>query len=207
MSLGAASAVANSLAGYTLIYRRTFKLGDRIRVGEVVGDVVEMRQQVTLLRSIDNEVITIPSSTMLTSQVTNYSSLATTKGLILHTRIGIGYETPWRQVEAMLLLAASRTPGLEREPSPFVLVKALGDFAIEYEVKAYCRDPQAMEAIYATLHRSVLDVFNEFGVAIMTPAYQDDPEIPKVVARDQWFRAPAAAPPSTAAGKSPRNGE
>lgn len=191
MSLGAASVVANSLAGYALIYRRTFKVGDRIRVGDVTGDVVEMRQQVTHLRSVKNEIITIPSSTMLTSQVTNFSSLARTSGLVLHTTVGIGYETPWRQVEAMLLLAASRTDGLARHRAPFVLLKELGDFAVVYEINAYCDDAQAMERAYTALHRQVLDVFNEFGVAIMTPAYVADPELPKVVPMDQWYAAPA----------------
>lgn len=191
MSLGAASAVTNSLAGYTLIYRRTFKVGDRIRVGDVVGDVVEMRQQVTHLKSTKNEIVTIPSSTMLTSQVTNYSALAGVSGLILHTTVGIGYETPWRQVEAMLLLAASRTEGLERDPAAFVLLKELGDFAVVYEINAYCKNPQTTERVYAALHRSILDAFNEFDVAIMTPAYVADPAVAKMVPRDKWYLAPA----------------
>jgi small-conductance mechanosensitive channel len=194
MSLGAASAVANSLAGYTLIYRRAFRVGDRIQVGNVIGDVTEMRQQVTHLRTVKNEEITIPSSMMLNSHVVNFSALARAGGLILHTTVGIGYETPWRQVEAMLLLAASRTPGLKPDPSPFVLVKSLGDFAVVHELNAYCDNAQAMEATYAALHRNILDVFNEYGVAIMTPAYVSDPEAPKVVPRDQWFLAPAKSP-------------
>jgi small-conductance mechanosensitive channel len=194
MSLGAASAVANSLAGYSLIYRRAFQVGDRIQVAGLVGDVTEMRQQVTRLKTVKNEEVTIPSSMMLNSHVVNYSSLARTRGLILHTTVGIGYETPWRQVEAMLQLAASRTPGVSAVPSSFVHVKSLGDFAVVYELNAYCDNAQAMEATYAALHRSILDVFNEYEVAIMTPAYVSDPAAPKVVPRDQWFLAPAKAP-------------
>jgi small-conductance mechanosensitive channel len=194
MSLGAASMVANSLAGYALIYRRAFRVGDRIRVGDVLGDVVAMRQQVTLLRTPKNEEVIIPSSMILSSHVINYSSLAREKGLILHTTVGIGYETPWRQVEAMLIEAANRAEGLLREPPPFVLQKSLGDFCVTYEINVYCDRPQEMAKLYTALHRNILDVFNEHGVQIMTPAYEGDPEQPKVVPKEQWYAAPAKAP-------------
>ena len=192
MSLGAASMVANSLAGYALIYRRAFKVGDRIKVGEVTGDVVAMRQQVTHLRTPKNEEVTIPSSAILGSHVVNYSSLARERGLILHTTVGIGYETPWRQVEAMLIEAAGRTQGLLRDPPPFVLQKSLGDFCITYEINVYTDHPQQMNALYSALHRNILDVFNEYRVQIMTPAYEGDPEKPKVVAKADWFTPPAS---------------
>jgi small-conductance mechanosensitive channel len=120
--------------------------------------------------------------------------MARERGLILHTTVGIGYETPWRQVEAMLLEAAARTPGLQREPAPFVLQKLLGDFCVTYEINVYCDTPQGMEVRYADLHRSILDVFNEYGVQIMTPAYRGDPEQPKVVPKEQWYTAPAEPP-------------
>jgi small-conductance mechanosensitive channel len=196
MSLGAASMVANSLAGYALIYRRAYKMGDRIQVGDVTGDVVEIRQQVTHLKTTKNEIVTIPSSTILGSHVVNYSALAKEKGLILHTTVGIGYETPWRQVEAMLIEAATRTEGLLREPAPFVNQKSLGDFCVTYEINAYTNQPQEMNPLYTRLHQSILDVFNEYGVQIMTPAYEGDPEKPKVVEKKDWFLAPAT--PSSA---------
>lgn len=159
-----------------------------------MGDVTAVRMQVTHLRSLKNEEIIIPNSTILSTNVVNYSRLATTEGLILHTTVGIGYETPWRQVEAMLLMAAERTPAVLRSPASYVLQKSLGDFAITYELNCYCDRPSEMNNIYTELHRNILDVFNEYGVAIMTPAYEGDTEAPKVVARDKWFTAPAKAP-------------
>jgi small-conductance mechanosensitive channel len=202
-SLGASSVVANTLAGYSLIYRRAFKVGDRVKIGDVVGDVTEMRLQVTHLRTIKNEDVIVPNSVILTSQVVNYTSYADTDGLILHTTVGIGYEVPWRQVEAMLLLAASRTPGLGATPPPFVLQTALGDFAVTYELNVYCRDAHTMASLYTVLHRTILDVFNEYGVQIMTPAYEADPALPKVVPKDHWYQPPARTleePPRTATG-------
>ena len=191
VSIGSSGFVANVIAGYSMTYRRAFRLGDRIRVAEFVGDVIETRLQVTHLRSIRNEEIVVPNSTLLTSTVVNYSGLARSRGLILHTTVGIGYETPWRQVEAMLLEAARRTEGLARDPAPFVLHKELGDFCVVYELNVHSDAPTEMEAAYTRLHRSILDVFNEYGVQIMTPAYESDPEDPKVVPREMWWAAPA----------------
>jgi small-conductance mechanosensitive channel len=193
-SLGASSVVGNALAGYSLIYRRTFKVGDRVRINDVVGDVTEMRLQVTHLRTIKNEDVIVPNSTILTSQVVNYSSYAATDGLILHTTVGIGSEVPWRQVEAMLLLAAGRTPGLRTTPPPLVLQTSLADFAINYELNVYCSDAHAMAPLYTALHRNIQDVFNEYGVQIMTPAYVSDPASPKVVPKEQWYQSPAPTP-------------
>jgi small-conductance mechanosensitive channel len=203
-SLGSSSVIGNVIAGQSLAYRRAFKVGDRVKIGEHVGEVSQVRLLTTYLRSPKNEQIVIPNSTILNTEVVNFSTLARQQGLILHTIVGIGYETPWRQVEAMLLEAAARTPGLLRQPPPFVLQRGLGTFAIDYEINAYCDNPQYLLALYSALHASILDVFNEYGVQIMTPAYEGDPEQPKVVARDQWFTAPArptdVAPVSERAG-------
>jgi small-conductance mechanosensitive channel len=193
-SLGSSSAVSNIIAGYMMTYRRAFKVGDRVKIGDTVGDVIEMRLQVTHLRSFKNEEVVIPNSQILNGEVLNYSSLARVQGLILHTEVGIGYETPWRQVEAMLLAAAERTPGLVREPKPFVFLKKLGDFAVTYELNAYCQDVKAMQVLYTALHRNILDVFNQYGVQIMTPAYEGDPAEAKVVPPAHWYAAPAAVP-------------
>jgi small-conductance mechanosensitive channel len=190
-SLGSTSIIANIIAGYSMTYRRAFRVGDRIRVGDIVGDVTEVRLQVTHVRSLKNEEVVIPNSVILNSAVVNYSTLAASQGLVLHTAVGIGYETPWRQVEAMLLMAAGRTPRLLKEPPPYVLQKSLGDFAVNYELNAYTDRPGEMNAIYTELHRNILDVFNEYGVAIMTPAYVSDPEQPKLVPRSRWFERPA----------------
>jgi small-conductance mechanosensitive channel len=191
LSLGSSSAISNVIAGYMLTYRRAFRVGDRVQIGEVTGEVTEMRLQVTHLRTLKNEEATIPNSAILNGQVVNFSALAASHGLILHTTVGIGYETPWRQVEAMLLMAAGRTTGLLKEPAPFVLQKALGDFCVTYEINARCNDARAMNELYSDLHRNILDVFNEYGVQIMTPAYEGDPEQPKLVPREQWYLAPA----------------
>jgi small-conductance mechanosensitive channel len=185
-SLGSSSFIANIIAGYSMTYRRAFKPGDRIQVNEFSGFVEEQSLMVTRIRSVKNEEIIIPNSVMLNSSVKNYNLMPKEQGLILHTTVGIGYETPWRQVYAMLKEAANRTEGLVKDPPPFVFTKELGDFAVVYEINAYCHDVLGMYRIYTVLHQNILDIFNENNVQIMTPAYEGDPATPKVVPKEQW---------------------
>ena len=192
-SLGSTSVFANVVAGYTIIYRRGFKIGDRIMINNITGEVIDRSLLATRLRSLKNEIVVIPNSTILNSNIINYSSEAQANGLILHTTVGIGYEVPWRQVEAMLLQAADRTKGVRTEPKPFILQQSLGDFAITYELNVYCDDARQMVKLYSELHRNILDVFNEFGVQIMTPNYVQDSQEPKIVPKDQWYTSPAKA--------------
>ena len=193
-SLGSSTYISNIIAGYTMTYRRAFKVGDRIQIGGIVGDVEEIRLLVTHLRSLKNEEIVIPNSKILNTEVTNYSTIAEQQGLILHTTVGIGYEVSWRQVEALLLMAAQRTTGLKTEPKPFVLQKSLGDFAVNYELNVYCDNANRMMSFYSALHQNIQDVFNEFGVQIMTPSYVADTPTPKIVTKDHWYTAPAKPP-------------
>jgi small-conductance mechanosensitive channel len=169
-----------------MTYRRAFRIGDLIEADNHLGFVEEQKLLVTRLRSPKNEEIIIPNSTLLNSHIVNYSAKANEKGLVIHTIVGIGYETPWRQVVAMLMLAADRTDGLLKDPPPYVLKKSLGDFAVNYEINAYIRDVPRLALYYTRLHQNILDVFNENNVQIMTPAYEGDPATPKVVPKDQW---------------------
>lgn len=196
LSLGSTSFVANLVAGYSMMYRRAFRIGDLVRIGDTLGKVTEMRLLVTHLQTPKNEEVVIPNSVILNGAVVNYSSLAGRNGLILHTTVGIGYEVPWRQVEAMLMMAAERTACVADQPAPFVLQKNLGDYAVNYELNVYCVDAEDMPRKYSELHRNILDVFNEYGVQIMTPSYERDPAQPKLVPREHWYDAPAVAPES-----------
>lgn len=186
-SLGSSSLISNLIAGYTMTYRKTFKKGEMVKIEDYVGQVMDIKLFVTRLRTLKNEEVVVPNSIILNSNVVNYSTLAAERGLILHTTVGIGYETSWRQVEDMLKAAAQRTEGILKDPPPFVLQKSLGDFAVTYELNAFCNDPLNMMRHYTALHQNVLDVFNENNVQIMTPAYEGDPAEPKVVPKDKWI--------------------
>jgi len=191
ISLGASSAISNIIAGYTMVYRRAFHIGDRVKIGDFLGDVTEMRLLVTHLRTPKNEEIVVPNSLILNSHIVNYSSIARHRHLILHTSVTIGYDTPWRQVNALLLMAAERTPGILREPKPFVFQKSLGDFYVDYELNAFTDTPLAMWQTYSDLHKNILDAFNEYGVQITSPNYVSDPGDLKIVPKEKWYTAPA----------------
>jgi small-conductance mechanosensitive channel len=191
VSIGSSSVISNIIAGYALIYRRVFLIGDRVRINDIVGDVKEVRVRVTILHTIKNEEVIIPNSAIINSHVVNYSTLSRQSGLILNTKVTIGYDTPWRQVHAMLIMAAEKTPDLKPDPPPFVLQRSLGDFYVHYELNAYTDKPLKMVETYSHLHQNIQDVFNEYGVQIMSPNYVRDPEQPKVVPQDQWYLLPA----------------
>ncbi len=193
-SLGSSSLISNIIAGYTMTYKRAFNIGDRVKFGEHDGTVTEVRLLETVIRSLKNEEIVIPNATILSGEVVNYSTMASKQGIILYTSVGIGYEVPWRQVEAMLLMAAQRTSGLQRKSEPFVLQKTLGDFGVTYELNVYCRKAENMPRVYSDLHANIQDVFNEYGVAIMTPHYRADTADPKIVPKEKWYESPAHEP-------------
>ncbi len=195
-SLGSTSVIGNVIAGYTMTYRQAFRVGDRVRIGQTMGEVTDIRLLVTRIRTLKNEEVVIPNSIILSSEVINYSTMAREQGMILHTTVGIGYEVPWRQVEAMLLMAAQRTPGLRTDTPPFVLQTSLGDFAVNYELNVYSDNVDRMMQLYTQIHRNIQDVFNEYGVQIMTPAYEHDTPEPKIVPKAKWYTEPAKAPES-----------
>lgn len=170
-SLGSTSAVANVIAGIILTYTRAFSIGDRVRINDTTGDVLEKSLLATHIRTIKNVDITIPNSLVLGSHILNYSALSREKNLILHTSVTIGYDTPWRTVHELLISAALATERILGEPRPFVLQTALNDFYVTYELNAYTDAPHAMAQTYSDLHRNIQDAFNQGGVEIMSPHY------------------------------------
>jgi small-conductance mechanosensitive channel len=171
ISLASSSALSNMIAGIVLTYTGAFRLGDRVKVGDSFGDIIEASLLATRVRTIKNEDITIPNSVVLGSSVVNYSRQATTLGLILHTSVTIGYDAPWRRVHELLIEAALATPGVREEPRPFVWQTALNDFYVTYEINAYTSSPRDMIDIYAALHARIQDAFYAAGVEIMSPHY------------------------------------
>jgi small-conductance mechanosensitive channel len=170
-SLSSSSAIANVVAGTILTYTRSFRVGDRVRIGDTTGDVVRKSMLVTHVRTIKNVIVSIPNAVVLSNVVVNYAALAKADGLILHTSVTIGYDAPWRTVHELLINAALNTPGIEKEPKPFVLQTSLNDFFVSYEINAYTRDPWAMVQIYSDLHAQIQESFNRGGVEIMSPHY------------------------------------
>ena len=172
ISFGSTSAIGNVVAGIVIIYMRPYKVGDRVKIGEVTGDVLEKTLLVTRLRTIKNEDVTIPNSNILSGHTTNYTAAAAHEGLILHSTITIGYDVPWPQVHALLLAAARATEGVEEVPAPFVLQTSLDDFYVAYQINAYTRLPHRQAGLYSQLHQHIQEEFARAGVEIMSPHYR-----------------------------------
>ena len=193
ISLGASSMVGQAAAGLILTYSRTLKTGEYVRVGDNEGTVTEVGMFNTTIRTGLGEVLTLPNS-MITGSVTrNYSRAVQGRGYIVDTVVTIGYDTPWRQVEAMLVAAAQRTEGILDSPKPQVFQTGLSDFYPEYRLVAQAvpSEPRPRAELLSLLHANIQDVFNEYGVQIMSPHYLGDPAQEKWVPQDKWYTAPA----------------
>jgi small-conductance mechanosensitive channel len=169
--LGSTSAVANVVAGIVLTYMRAFKIGDRVTIDQTEGIVVERSLFVTRLRTRRNVEIAVPNSKVLSNPVVNYSAMARSKHLFIHTAVGIGYDVAWGRVHELLLAAARDTEGVADEPEPYVHQSELGDFAVVYELNVPINHPHKMAAITSALHANILDRFHDAGVEIMSPDY------------------------------------
>jgi small-conductance mechanosensitive channel len=194
-SLGSTSAVANVVAGTILTYTRAFQLGDRVKIADTIGDVVEKTLLATRVQTIKNELVTVPNAMVLGSHITNFSSSsAGSRALILHTAVTIGYDAPWRAVHDLLIAAALRTPGVLKDPRPFVLQTALDDFYVHYEINGYTNEPARMAATYAELHQNIQDCFNEAGMEIMSPHFSSLRDGNRRAIPDEYLPKSYAAP-------------
>lgn len=169
--LGSSTVIGNIIAGLVITYMRPFKLGDRIKLNDTTGNVVEKTPLVTRIRTPKNEVVTIPNSFVMSSHTVNFSQSAREFGLIIHSEVSIGYDVPWRTVNKLLVEAALNTPGVVDDPRPFVLSTSLSDWYPVYQVNAYIKDADRLAQIYSDLHQNIQDRFNEAGVEIMSPHY------------------------------------
>jgi len=211
-SLGSSSAIANVVAGSVLTYTRAFHVGDRVKIADSTGDVIEKTLLSTRIRTTKNEEISIPNSLVLGNHVTNYSAAARDRGLILYTNVTIGYDAPWRIVHQLLIDAALATTNIQKEPQPFVLQTALDDFYVSYQVNAFTDRPAAMVQTYSDLHQNIQDKFNEAGVEIMSQHFTgirdgNHTTIPKQYRAKDYvaptFRIPFGDGKRTASGSGP----
>jgi small-conductance mechanosensitive channel len=195
-SLGATSLVGQAAAGLIIMYTKTLRAGEYVRVNDFEGTVVESGLFVTRIRTGLGEELTISNSLIVGTVTKNYSRAVNGPGFVLDTVVTIGYDAPWRQVEAMLLEAARRTEGVVQDPPSRVHQTALSDFYVEYRLVTYAMParPVPRALVLTALHAHIQDVFNEYGVQIMSPHYLGDPSSPKVVPRSGWAPPPARPP-------------
>jgi small-conductance mechanosensitive channel len=191
-TLGSAGIVQHVMSGFMITYSRALRVGDFVKIGEVEGTVTHLGILSTKVRTPRREEITIPNAVVTAQTTIDYSRFAQTDGVMTSTSVTIGYDTPWRQVEALLLAAAECTPGLRHDPKPIVIQAALEDFYVKYVLLVSLEQQDRKAVVLHQLHANIQDQFNEHGVQIMSPNYEADPASPKVVAKKNWYAAPAA---------------
>lgn len=196
VSLGASSIIGQGAAGLILTYSRTIRVGEYVRIGDHEGTVTEMGMFTSRIRTGLGEELTLPNSMIAGTVTKNYSRAVHGRGYIVDTVVTIGYDTPWRQVEAMLLEAAKRTNGILETPTPRVFQTGLADYYPVYRLvcQAIPAQPRPRAEVLNMLHANIQDVFNEYGVQIMSPNYRGDPDNEKVVPPERWYLAPAKKP-------------
>ncbi len=196
VSLGSSSLVGQAASGLIVMFTRTLRPGEYVRIGEHEGTVVELGSFTTKIRTGMGEEITLSNSLIAGGVTRNYSRAVRGKGFIIDTVCTIGYDTPWRQVHAMLIEAARRTDGVLPDPSPVVFQTGLSDFYPEYRIVAQAApaDPRPRAKVISDLHAHIQDVFNEHGVQIMSPHYLGDPAEAKIVPPAKWYPPPARKP-------------
>ncbi len=170
-SLGSTSVIANIVSGIVITYMRPFKIGDRIRMGDLLGNVIEKTPLVTRIKTPKNEIVTIPNGSIMSAQTINYTNSANEYGLILYATITVGYEVPWRQVHELLIEAGLNTPDVLQEPKPFILQLALDDFYVQYQINVYTKDANKMAAIYSDLNKNIQDIFNREEIELVSPQF------------------------------------
>ena len=198
VTLGSTGIINQVISGLFVVYSRSVRPEDYVRVGDVEGEVIEVGSLATKLRTPRQEEITIPHSVIVGTATTNYSRLAGEHGMAVTTSVTIGYQIPWRQVHALLQLGAARTHGLRREPPPRVMQRELSDFYVQYLLLAHLEDGKNRAAVLSELHAQIQDAFNEFGTQIMSPHFESQPEKPIFVPKSAWHAAPAAPSDSPA---------
>lgn len=202
ISLGSTGIINQVMSGLFVVYSKALRTGEWVRVNETEGEVLEVGLLATKVRTIEGQEVTIPNSVLVGTSTTNYTRLGHPDGMIASTTVTIGYDAPWRQVHALLLLAAERTANIRKQPEPYVLQRALSDFYVEYTLIVRLRNEKLRIETLSELHSSIQDAFNEFGVQILSPHFMEQPEHDVVIPPSKWYQPPAAPGPNQASGEA-----
>ena len=135
IGLGLQDIAKNFLSGLILLIERPIQVGDRIDIGDVSGDVVEIRSRATVIRTNDDVNLIIPNSKFISDTVTNRSYGG--PRVRYRVSVGVAYGTDPRRAEATLLEAAKRTEGVLASPPPVVRFKGFGESALDFELQCW----------------------------------------------------------------------
>jgi small-conductance mechanosensitive channel len=174
-----------------LMFSKALRVNDYIRIGEHEGTVMSVGVLSTKIRTPRDEEINVPNTVIVGTTTKNFTRLNRDLGAPVTTTVTIGYNAPWRQVHGMMKEAASKTEGLRTTPEPVVLQSALSDFYVEYTLFGRLEKANERTRVLSRLHANIQDLFNEYGVQIMSPHYESDPDDKVWVPKEKWHESPA----------------
>ena len=164
VSLALQNMLTNVLGGFTLLTTHPFHSGDYVDIGGQSGTVTQIDMSYTRLVTVDNKVVCIPNSTVLASEVVNYSANDTRRAEI---QVSAGYDAPTQKVIDALVLAATVDNAL-LEPAPFAAVVSYVDYAINYTL-LFCANTEDYWDVYFKVNQRIKDIFDEQGIPMTYP--------------------------------------
>jgi len=186
VTLGSSGVMGHMMSGLVIVYSRSLKAGDVVRVNDIEGMVTEVGSLSVKLVNSRKEEYTIPNAVIVGTTVKNYSRLNREAGPGLTTGVTIGYDAPWRVVYELLLGAAEKTAGVLKTPAPMVFQPELSDFFVVYQLTVRLEPGSDRLKVLSELHQNIQDAFNERGVQIMSPHFEGQPEGKVWVPKANW---------------------
>jgi small-conductance mechanosensitive channel len=193
VTLGSSGVMGHMMSGLVLVYSRSLRAGDVVRVNDIEGMVSEVGVLSVKVINSRKEEYTIPNAVIVGTTVKNYTRLSREVGPVLTTGVTIGYDAPWRVVYEMLLAAADRTAGVRKHPAPLVFQPELSDFYVVYQLTVRLEPGSDRLGVLTELHQNIQDAFNERGVQIMSPHFEGQPGERVWVPKSKWNAAPEDA--------------
>lgn len=169
VALAAKTILSNVLAGLTLTADRNFRVGDRIKIGDYIGDVLEINLHKTVVRTRDNEIVLIPNDVLGKEVIVNH--MLPEQKTRIEMQIGVAYGTDLDRATDILYDIIQDIPRILPEPTPEVNVTSLGDNAVALQVLVWIDGPRGKRAIRNRVYRRTLTRFEEAGVEIPFPQH------------------------------------
>ena len=132
VGLGLQNITNNFLSGVIILFERPIKVGDRVQVGDIAGDIVQISPRATTVITNDNISIIIPNSDFIANSVINWSH--TDRNIRIHVPMGVSYGSDVEKVKQVLLEVAEEHPGVLKTPPSQVLFKEFGDSSLNFEL-------------------------------------------------------------------------
>ena len=157
----------NFVSGIILLIERTIKPGDVLEVGTQIVKVMKMSIRATIVRTLDDEDIIVPNSTLVQSNVKNYTledNLYRVKVVV-----GVSYDSDLKLVRDVLERTTAEAPWRDKAYPPRVLLLHFGPSAVEYETSAWMHEPFNYRIASSDLREAIWVAFKRAGIVIALP--------------------------------------